>query len=86
MEEEIGQSISSLIDILYNVHCDNSKQQYYAERVGQRRISTMPLTPFVYEFFLFNSLYQVDWNKSYEVEELIFHPDDYSESKQQREL
>ena len=85
MKKEIGQSISSLVDILHNVHCDNSKQQYYAEKVG-RRISTMPLTPFIYEFFLFNSLYQVDWNKSYGKEELIFHPDDYSESKQQREF
>jgi len=85
MEKEKVQSISSLVDILHKVHCDNSKQQYYAERDG-RQISTMPLTPFVYEFFLFNSLYQVDWNKSYDEEELIFHPDDYSESKQQREL
>jgi len=85
MEEEKRQSIDSFIDILHKVHCDNSKQQYFAERIG-RRISTMPLTPFVYEFFLFNSLYQVDWNKSYDEEELIFHPVDHSESKQQREL
>ena len=85
MEEKIGHSISSLVDILYKVHSDNSKQQYYAEKAG-RRMSTMPLTPFIYEFFLFNSLYQVDWNKSYDKEELIFHPDDYSESKQQRAL
>ena len=85
MEEETGKSISSFVDILYNVHCDNSKQQYYAEKIG-RRISTMPLTPFVYEFFLFNSLYQVDWNKSLDAKELIFHPDTYSESKQQKEF
>jgi len=83
--EEVRQSIESLIDILHNVHCDNSKQQYYAEGFG-RRISTMPLTPFVYEFFLFNSLYQVDWEQSYCEEELIFHPDDYSETMQQRKL
>ena len=85
MEEEMRQSIDSLIEILHKVHCDNSRMQYYAESQG-RRVSTMPLTPFVYEFFLFNSLYQVDWKKSSDDGELIFHPDNYSESKQQKEL
>ena len=79
------QSVDSFIEILHKVHCDNSRLQYYAESNGHR-ISTMPLTPFVYEFFLFNSLYQVDWHKSSDGEELVFHIDDYSESKQQKEL
>ena len=79
-------SVSALIDVLHQVHCDNSKRQYYAERRRGHRISIMPLTPFVYEFFLFNSLYQVDWTTSLEKRELIFHPEDYLESKQQTEF
>lgn len=81
-----SHSIRALIDILHQVHCDNSKQQYYAERPRRHRVSIMPLTPFVFEFFLFNSLYQVDWTTSLRKGELIFHPEDYSESKQQAEF
>lgn len=80
------QEMQNLIDILYNAHCDNSRQQYYAKRLRERTISIMPLTPFVFEFFLFNSLYQVDWEKSFAAGALTYHPDDYSESKQQAEF
>lgn len=46
----------------------------------------MPLTPFVYEFFLFNSLYQVNWTESFKVGELIFHSKELNELKKQREF
>lgn len=78
--------MQSLIDILYNAHCDNSRQQYYAKRFRGQTISIMPLTPFVFEFFLFNSLYQVDWENSFVNGTLSYHPDDYGESKQQAEF
>jgi hypothetical protein len=82
MEIKMGQSINSLLDILHQVHCDNSRMQYFAESYLYHRISTMPLSPFVFEYFLFNSIYQVDWRKSLDEDELIFHPNDYSEAKQ----
>jgi hypothetical protein len=79
------QSAKELIDVLHSVHCDNSRLQYYAERPGGGRVSIMPLTPFVFEFFLFNSLYQVDWSVSNGKNGLVFHPDDdFSEPKKQR--
>jgi len=89
VENMEGFEIDNLIDVLHKVHCDNSRQQYSAERSGRpvpKRISIMPLTPFVYEFFLFNSLYQVNWKASYLEGDLIFHPDEFSESKQQAEF
>jgi len=86
MEIKMGQSINSLLDILHQVHCDNSRMQYFAESYLYHRILTMPLSPFVFEYFLFNSIYQVDWRTSLDEDELIFHPSDYSEAKQQREL
>lgn len=67
------------ISVLHGVHCDNSKLQYYAERPGVGRFSIMPLTPFVYEFFLFNSLYQVDWEKSSDATDLVYHPGSFRE-------
>lgn len=81
-----NRSAEELISVLHGVHCDNSKLQYYAERLGGGRVSIMPLTPFVYEFFLFNSLYQVDWVASNEKLCLVYHPEDFSEPKKQRSL
>ena len=73
VEEMPDESAVELVTVLHGVHCDNSKLQYYAERPSGGRVSIMPLTPFVYEFFLFNSLYQVDWVASNEKTGLVFH-------------
>jgi hypothetical protein len=44
--------------------------------------STMYLTPFVYEFFLYNSLYQVDWPESLAKSEQILHTSDREPPRQ----
>ena len=80
------QSITSLVEILHKVHCDNSTQEYYAVRQGAHRISTMPLTPFVYEFFLFNSIYQIDWTQSYNNNKIIYNSNDEAEFTKQKQL
>lgn len=74
--------MNELIDVLHAAHCDNARLQYYAERPDGRRISIMPVTPFVYEFFLFNSLYEIDWAAS-SPDHLALHPDDVSEPRKQ---
>lgn len=75
MEEETANvNMEHLIDTLHQVHCDNSRYQYYAELPGGRsRRSMMPITSFVHEFFLFNGLYQVNWQESLEQHNLIYH-------------
>jgi len=83
---KFSSDVIGLIDILHHAHIDNAKQQYSAESIGGHRTSIMPLTPFVYEFFIFNSLYQVDWVQSFELGYLAFHPDNYLETKQQNEF
>jgi len=86
-DEVLDQTATELINVLHGVHCDNSRLQYYAEKLGGGRISIMPITPFVYEFFLFNSLYQVDWETTKRDGRLVFHSeDDCGESKKQRGL
>lgn len=82
----IKRDVDDLIEILHRVHIDNAQKQYFAQRIGGRPTSIMPLTPFVFEFFIFNSLYQVDWVKSFERGQLIFHQDKYGETKQQNEF
>ena len=83
------QTIGNLIDTLYQVHCDNSRLQYFARDLRHKSLDTisiMPLTPFVYEFFLFNSLYQVDWFESFNTKELKYHPSKHTESMKQIEF
>jgi hypothetical protein len=68
-----------LIDTLHAAHMDNARLLYYARGPMNRQFSQMPLTPFIYEFFLFNSLYQIDWIASQKDLALIIHPNDKSE-------
>lgn len=82
LEKEPNRIAEEMISVLHRVHCDNSELQYYAERPGGRPFSIMPLTPFVYEFFLFNSLYQVDWEASSGASGLVFHEGGYESTKQ----
>jgi len=78
--------IENFINLMHQVHCDNSKQQYYAVAIRGARKSIMPLTPFVYEYFLFNSLYQVDWQKSYCKGDLVYHSEDIKQFAQQKKF
>jgi hypothetical protein len=55
-------SVFEFVRILAEVHRDGTRLIHYArERNSSRERSTMPVTPFVYKFFLYNSLYSVDW-------------------------
>jgi hypothetical protein len=76
-------SYANLIDTLHTAHMDNARLRYYARGPQNREFSQMPLTPFIYEFFLFNSLYQIDWSASNESSGLIFHPHDKTEVRKQ---
>lgn len=77
----MNRNINNLINDLHHAHLDNSKQQYVARRSG-RDVSIMPVTSFVFEFFLFNSIYQVDWIKTKEDDKLIYHLRNISDSNQ----
>jgi len=79
-----SKSVNGLIDILYQVHIENANQQYIAKLIGRPSTSVMPISSFVFEFFIFNSLYQVDWKTSFDRAELIYHSDEYTEGQQQK--
>jgi len=98
MEEEeeaeasaITGTVVNLIEVLRQAHRENAKLYYYGTadpRQRGRRI--MPVTPFVFELFIYNSIYQVDWPASLKARRVVNHPRDeeagFSETKQQREL
>jgi hypothetical protein len=75
--------MNSLIETLYTLHIDNTNNQYFASSGGKNK-SMMPTTPFIHEYFLYNSLYQIDWKNSQVTNELIYHDIELSEFKQQK--
>ncbi|MGC8603162.1 MAG: hypothetical protein ACP5VS_05670 [Desulfomonilaceae bacterium] len=56
--------ITNFLQSLYNAYCDNAQMWHYAEHVKGGIYSTMPTTSFVYNFFIYNSVYQYDWETS----------------------
>jgi len=83
--KEHNQEIGELIDVLHAVHVDNSQLQYFAEKYSGNRISIMPVTPFIYEFFLFNSLYQIDWETTQTEGKISYYQEEEcGETKKQR--
>jgi len=69
--------IHQFLDNQRQMHLNNGQQVYYAECYQQhgpgRRTSIMPATPFIFEFFIYNSLYHYDWEKSFQEGLLISH-------------
>jgi len=97
MEEEeeaevtrVSGTVGNLIEVLRQAHLDNGKLYYYGTPDPRKRgHKIMPVTPFVFELFIYNSIYQVDWPASLEARRVVNHPRDaegFTETKQQREL
>ena len=87
----ISPAIDNFINSIHLSHIDNAQNVYTAKKIGAHRgpHSVSPLTNFVFEYFLFNSLYSIDWFASMDSGNLIEHSRshaDFSESKQQREF
>ena len=59
----MDSAIDAFIDSILRSHLDNAKTAYNASPGGN---SVSPLTNFVFETFLFNSLYSIDWAETYD--------------------
>jgi len=83
-----SHAIENFIDSIHRSHLDNAQNRYRAMKIGRGSTSVSPLTNFVFEFFLFNSLYSINWTESMNTGNLTEHPrdDDLGEAKQQREF
>lgn len=68
-----AENIRNLINVLHVPHTDNAKLQYYAKTLDNRSYSIMPHTSFVYELFIFNSLYQRVWENTKESDKFKYH-------------
>lgn len=66
VSQTITTSIANFVETLRTIHKENSSVEHFMKipNSGEEPTTTMYLTPFIYEFFLYNSLYQIDWHKS----------------------
>ena len=60
----MADQITTFLQSLYGVYCDNAQMWHYAEHRQNGIYSTMPTTSFIYNFFIYNSIYQYDWETS----------------------
>lgn len=78
--------INLFLDNQRQMHLNNGQQIYYSECYRQhgpgRRASIMPATPFIFEFFIYNSLYHYDWQKSFSEQRLISHDEQIPDQDQ----
>jgi hypothetical protein len=72
------ETLASMINTLHQVHLDNSRQYYFARQWSrnglERSRPIMPATPFVFEYFIYNSIYQIDWAESEKSGNRVEHP------------
>lgn len=70
----MSAQVSQFIMMLSAVHKDGRRLSHFARKMpSNREISTMPVTAFIYQFFIYNSLYSIDWKSSFELEKIVLH-------------
>ena len=78
----MNAEINNFLDVMYRTYTDNAKVQHLARERTGRSWSTMPTTSFVYNFFIYNSIYQFDWKTSLDKGELChWHGQDETDVK-----
>lgn len=67
-------NIEQTVSAFHASHLDNGRLVYYATKAGESTIKPlMPATPFIFEYFLFNSIYQHDWEATHRRKSPVQH-------------
>jgi hypothetical protein len=85
----MNYDIQNLIETLHRTHLDNAMTCYQAMHGRRQTTSISPITNLIFELFLYNSLYSVDWRATCDRDQLTMHDtgkEGPSETKKQREL
>ena len=84
----MNKNLNNFIESIYNMHLDNAiafyETKYLSNQFSRSYNNHSLVTSFVYEFFIFNSLYQIDWSTTLNSNEIQYHDRDCGELKQQR--
>ncbi|MCL5796702.1 MAG: hypothetical protein M1579_04280 [Gammaproteobacteria bacterium] len=81
---ETSTTVKNYIDAMHQAHLDNAAMVYSGHQ-GIRSQTLMPATPFIFDYFIYNSLYSVDWNACEDHCEMVYfdRSEAITESKQQ---
>jgi hypothetical protein len=81
---ETSTTVKNYIDAMHQAHLDNATMVYSGNH-GVRSQTLMPATPFIFDYFIYNSLYSVYWNACEVEGEVVYfdRSEALTESKQQ---
>lgn len=72
------------IPMLFDVHSDSKGLQHFARKgSNNQERSTMPVTAFVYQYFIYNSLYSIDWQSTFAQDKIVLHLNNQTEGYKQ---
>ncbi len=83
MLSDLNQDLLNFIRTIYPIHLNNSEYIYYARKRASGSIPLVPINTFIYEFFLFNSLYSINWEESTKNKQLSYY-ERTNQDKQQK--
>lgn len=71
----MGTNTHQFIQMLLGLHKDGMMLQHFARYPGRKtERSTMPVSAFIYQYFLYNTLYSIDWDKTQVAGSIVYHP------------
>jgi hypothetical protein len=76
-----ASAVNHTVAIFRELQRENSTLHHFARDPDGKVTSTMYLTPFAYQFFIYNSLYQIDWAESVKNDEIKPSPHNDDEKK-----
>lgn len=84
---ETSINVENYIDAMHQAHLDNAAM-VYSGQLYERSQTLMPATPFIFDYFIYNSLYSVDWKACEAEKEMVYfdRSEALTESKQQLAL
>ncbi len=83
----MSTQVSQFVKMLSEVHKDSRDLLHFARKESSsRERSTMPATAFVYQFFIYNNLYSIDWPSSVKKDEVTFFSQDRREGFKQHQF
>jgi len=66
--------LNHTVELLAYSHWDNARLHHYAKHVGDNEErSMMPIAAFIYEYFMYNSLYSINWNESLRTNDIKYY-------------
>lgn len=83
----MSTQVLQFISMLSEVHDDGIELHHFAREIRNNKVrSTMPTTAFIYQFFIYNSLYSIDWQSTHAQTKFVLHHGNHHEGYKQHQF